>query len=102
MRADLPRSMSLCHACRYHWLFANSVVLKILPVYPGHPMRLLGRAARLGTAPLRGFLWRILHVSFLLHYRLPLRLWPRESLEREMMGAQGAAMYAAAACMHMR
>lgn len=92
--------MPLRHACRYHWIFANSVVLKILPVYPGRPVRLLGRAARLVTAPLRGLIWRTLNVVMLLHYRLPLRLWPRESLEREMMGAQGTAMCAPPACMH--
>lgn len=79
--------------CRYHWVFANPVVQKLLPVYPGRrPLPPLGRLARAVTAPVRGLLWRTLKVVMLLHYRLPVRLWPRQSLEFEVMGSQGPSM----------
>lgn len=63
--------------CRFDVVVHNRNVQRLLPVYPTRRLCPCSKAIRVVTAPLRWTMWRCMEVTFLMHYRLPRRLWPR-------------------------
>jgi hypothetical protein len=72
--------------CRCDWAFHNRILQKISPTYPGDTLGPVSRTIHLVTAPVRWTVWRAIELTFLLHWRIPRRLWPRQSMSYDTTG----------------